>query len=124
MADQKITQEMLDAMPEETRNAVLATMAEAEKKETGRAQSLTPKVSAKGGVSTYGLGRWPVTLYLSQLAAFAEAFPAILDFAVANSAKLTVKDTENREALVQRVKAVRARIADPQPEAESEQSAS
>jgi len=30
------------------------------------AGKLTLKVSAKGALSIYGMGRWPVTLYLSQ----------------------------------------------------------
>lgn len=31
---------------------------------------LTLKVSEKGAVSVYGMGKWPVTLYLSQWEAF------------------------------------------------------
>jgi len=33
-----------------------------------RPRSLTIKTSAKGAVSVYGMGRWPVTLYQSQWA--------------------------------------------------------
>lgn len=109
----KITQEMLEAMDPATREAVLATMAQAEKAKGGNG-GVTPKVSAKGAVSTYGLGRWPVTLYLSQLATFAEGFAGILDFAVSHGSELTVKEGEDREALLQRVKAVRERISSPE----------
>ena len=39
---------------------------EALKRQTARAGSLTFKVSEKGAVSVYGLGRFPVTLYQEQ----------------------------------------------------------
>ncbi len=45
---------------------------------------LTFKVSAKGGVSVYGLGRFPVTLYASQwgrLFGFREKLEAFIQFA-------------------------------------------
>ena len=39
---------------------------EALKRETKRAGAVSLKVSAKGAVSVYGLGRFPVTLYKEQ----------------------------------------------------------
>ena len=54
-------------MSEPTKDELLARIAELEKqatsKKTGR---LEFKVSEKGGVSVYGLGRFPVTLYYEQ----------------------------------------------------------
>jgi hypothetical protein len=52
------------------------------------------KVSPKGGVSFYGLGRFPVTLYREQWIALAEKMAAILAFCEENKAKLSVKATK------------------------------
>lgn len=49
------------------------------------------KVSAKGAVSVYGLGRFPVTLYTSQMLALLANRDAIVAFIEANSATLTTK---------------------------------
>jgi hypothetical protein len=48
-------------------------------------------VSAKGAVSVYGLGRFPVTLYTSQMLALLANRDAIVAFIEANSATLTTK---------------------------------
>jgi hypothetical protein len=56
------------------------------------ARPLTMKVSDKGGVSVYGLGRFPVTLYAGQwdrLLADAERVRAFVD---ANRSILAVKE--------------------------------
>lgn len=55
---------------------------------------LTVKVSAKGAVSVYGLGRWPVTLYASQMERFLGHAEEIKAFMAANRGKLAVKPTE------------------------------
>jgi hypothetical protein len=52
---------------------------------------LTIKASAKGGVSVYGLGRFPVTLYKEQWERVGEIMPKINEFIVANSATLKTK---------------------------------
>ncbi len=49
------------------------------------------KVSAKGAVSLYGFGKWPVTLYKSQREKLFEKVPEIQAFIQANDAKLAVK---------------------------------
>lgn len=49
------------------------------------------KVSEKGAVSVYGLGRFPVTLYASQWEALLGRAPEIRDFIVKNTALLTTK---------------------------------
>jgi hypothetical protein len=49
------------------------------------------KVSEKGAISIYGMGRFPVTLYKSQFDALMEALPALQDFVKANEDKLAKK---------------------------------
>lgn len=53
---------------------------------------LTLKVSEKGGLSLYGLGRWPVTLYRSQWQRLLEHAPQIQEFIRVNSASLKDKE--------------------------------
>lgn len=50
------------------------------------------KVSEKGALSIYGMGRFPVTLYLSQFDALDKAWPNVQAFVSANRAKFTVKE--------------------------------
>jgi hypothetical protein len=52
---------------------------------------LTLKVGAKGGLSLYGLGRWPVTLYLSQWLALLSFVPQIIAFINEHRSELSVK---------------------------------
>ena len=55
------------SMAEPTKEELLARIAELEKQvATKKAGKLEFKVSEKGGVSVYGLGRFPVTLYAEQ----------------------------------------------------------
>lgn len=49
------------------------------------------KVTSKGGVSLYGLGRFPVTLYASQWLNLLESRDNILAFIELNKAQLAVK---------------------------------
>ncbi len=53
-----------------------ARIAELEAKLATRTK-ISFKVSDKGAISIYGMGRFPVTLYLSQFNALAAAIPAI-----------------------------------------------
>lgn len=53
---------------------------------------LTFKVGDKGGVSVYGLGRFPVTLYREQFERLLDAAPQIRAFIADNAAKLKVKE--------------------------------
>lgn len=77
-----------------TNEALLARIAELEAQVTA-AKAPKPvklKVSEKGAVSVYGLGRFPVTLYKGQwekLLAEAEAIKAFIE---ANQSRLTVKE--------------------------------
>ena len=49
------------------------------------------KVTDKGGVSAYGIGRFPVTLYKSQWEMLIQAGPELEAFLKTNAAKLTTK---------------------------------
>jgi len=62
---------------------------EALKQRSSRAVSL--KVSEKGGVSVYGLGRFPVTLYKEQWEKLLEMADDIRAFLRENAAKLKTK---------------------------------
>ncbi len=50
------------------------------------------KVSQKGGVSIYGFGKWPVTLYKSQWDKLFGMVPEIKQFIKDNESKLAVKE--------------------------------
>jgi hypothetical protein len=54
--------------------------------------SLSFKVSEKGGVSVYGLGRFPVTLYLEQWDALLSHAAELREFIEANKSRLKTKD--------------------------------
>lgn len=54
-------------------------------------KALTCKVSPKGAMSVYGLGRFPVTLYRGQWERLASAMPQLEAFIAANAALLAVK---------------------------------
>ena len=59
---------------------------------------LTMKVSLKGGLSVYKLGRWPVTLYKEQWVRLLDISDDIRQFIVDNGDKLTTKDNPNAHA--------------------------
>ncbi len=50
------------------------------------------KVGTAGGVSAYGLGRYPVTLYRSQWERLIRAIPALQDFIEAHASELKAKE--------------------------------
>ena len=68
----------------------LRTENEALKNRTAR--SITLKVSEKGGVSVYGLGRFPVTLYKEQWTRLLDMAAEIRAFIAENEGKLKSKD--------------------------------
>lgn len=55
-------------------------------------KGLSMKVSEKGGLSVYGLGRFPVTLYKEQWTKLLEMAEDIKSFIRANEDKLKTKD--------------------------------
>jgi hypothetical protein len=54
---------------------------------------LNIKVSEKGAVSVYGMGRFPVTLYKEQWLRLLEMAPEIRSFISENESKLKAKDS-------------------------------
>ena len=57
----------------------------------GAATGITMKVSEKGGLSVYGMGRFPITLYKEQWLRLLDMSDAIRAFIAANEATLKVK---------------------------------
>ena len=55
------------------------------------ARRITLKVSTKGAMSLYGLGRWPVTLYKSQWLRLIDMVPTIKTFITEHNAVLAEK---------------------------------
>ncbi len=66
--------------------------AENEALKAGKARPLSLKVSAKGAVSLYGLGRFPVTLYKEQWEKVLGMSGEIEAFLVAHVAELKTRD--------------------------------
>jgi len=65
--------------------------AENERLKSQRGRSATLKVSEKGGVSVYGLGRFPVTLYKEQWAKLLAMTDEIQAFIKEHDAELKAK---------------------------------
>jgi len=57
----------------------------------GAATGMIMKVSEKGGLSVYGMGRFPITLYKEQWLKLLDMSDAIRAFIAANEATLKVK---------------------------------
>jgi hypothetical protein len=57
-----------------------------------RVRGVSLKVSEKGGVSVYGLGRFPVTLYKEQWGRLLDMAEEIRAFIKENESKLKAKD--------------------------------
>jgi hypothetical protein len=58
----------------------------------GASSGVRMKVSEKGAVSVYGMGRFPVTLYKEQWLKLLDMAPEIRNFIAANEAQLKTKD--------------------------------
>ncbi len=58
------------------------------------AKGLSLKISEKGGVSVYGLGRFPVTLYKEQWTKLLGMADEIRAFITANDAQLKTKEAQ------------------------------
>lgn len=58
---------------------------------SSKADGLTFKVSEKGAVSVYGLGRFPTTLYAEQWAVLLQAGERLQAFIADNAGQLKVK---------------------------------
>ena len=57
----------------------------------GAATGITMKVSEKGGLSVYGMGRFPITLYKEQWLKLLDMADDIRAFIAANEGKLKAK---------------------------------
>jgi hypothetical protein len=83
-------------MAEPSYEELKAKIAELEKKGSGRRTgALEFRVGEKGGVSVYGLGRFPVTLYYEQWVRLLDATPELRAFLEENKAagKLKLRET-------------------------------
>ena len=67
--------------------------AENERLKHAHTRGVTLRVSEKGGVSVYGLGRFPVTLYKEQWAKLLDMADDIRRFIAENDAHLKTKGT-------------------------------
>ena len=79
-------------MGEEDLKAEVARLqAENERLKNQRGRAVSLKVSEKGGVSVYGLGRFPVTLYKEQWTKLLDMADEIRSFLRENDARLKSK---------------------------------
>jgi hypothetical protein len=82
-------------MSEPTKEELMARIAELEKKTAPRAKgSIDFRVGEKGGVSVYGLGRFPVTLYYEQWVRLLDASGDLRNFLEENKSRLKLKTPE------------------------------
>jgi len=81
-------------MAEPTYDELKAKLAELEKQVDTRKRSgaMEFRVSEKGGVSVYGLGRFPVTLYYEQWTRLLGAAEELKSFLEENKSKLKLKE--------------------------------
>lgn len=80
-------------MSEDDTKAELARLkAENERLKARQSRGLSLKVSEKGGLSVYGLGRFPVTLYKEQWTKLLEMADDIRAFLKENDARLKSKE--------------------------------
>lgn len=79
-------------MADPTKEELQARIAELEKQVSGRKLGrMEFRVSEKGGVSVYGLGRFPVTLYYEQWTRLLDSAEALRGFLEENKGKLKLK---------------------------------
>ncbi len=83
---------MSDSTQDETKSELERLRAENEALKQRSEKGLSLKVSQKGGVSVYGLGRFPVTLYKEQWVRLLDMADEIRGFIRENEAQLKSKD--------------------------------
>jgi hypothetical protein len=82
-------------MSEPSREELLAQIEELKKQAGSRKKgSLEFRVGEKGGVSVYGLGRFPVTLYYEQWIRLLDIAAELREFLEQNKSKLKLKTAE------------------------------
>jgi len=79
-------------MAEPTREELMARIAELEKQAGRPKGSLEFRVGEKGGVSVYGLGRFPVTLYYEQWIRLLDTANNLRAFLEENKSRLKLKE--------------------------------
>jgi hypothetical protein len=79
-------------MAEPTYEELKARVEDLEKKAGRRTGELDFKIGEKGGVSVYGLGRFPVTLYYEQWTKLLDPAGKIREFLEENKSKLKLKE--------------------------------
>ncbi len=80
-------------MPEQSKEELVARIAELEKQVGAKKRTgLEFRVGEKGGVSVYGLGRFPVTLYYEQWIRLLDAADGLRAFLEENKSQLKLKD--------------------------------
>ena len=77
---------------EELRLEIERLKAENEALKTPARGQISLKVSEKGGVSVYGLGRFPVTLYYEQWVRLLDQAKELREFLEENKSKLKLKE--------------------------------
>jgi uncharacterized small protein (DUF1192 family) len=86
------TEAQVKAYQAELEAKLAALQAENAKLKASKVGKLTLKVSEKGGLSVYGLGRFPVTLYAQQWERLLDMAETIRTFLAENKASLTTKE--------------------------------
>jgi len=82
-------------MAEPTKEELLARIAELEKQTQGRKRgAIEFRVGEKGGVSLYGLGRFPVTLYYEQWVRLLDASQDLRAFLEENKHRLKLREPQ------------------------------
>lgn len=82
-------------MAEPSYEELKAKLAEMEKQVQGRKRGAVEfRVSEKGGVSVYGLGRFPVTLYYEQWIKLLDQIDQLREFLEANKSAMKLKNPE------------------------------
>ena len=79
-------------MAEPTYEELKARLEQLEKQGPKRTSNLEFRVGEKGGVSVYGLGRFPVTLYYEQWIRLLDLSEQLRQFLEDNKSKLKLKD--------------------------------
>ena len=77
---------------DELKNELERLRAENERLKKGASRGTSLKVSEKGGVSVYGLGRFPVTLYKAQWKKPLDMSDEIRNYIAANESQLKAKE--------------------------------
>jgi hypothetical protein len=82
-------------MPEPSKDELLKKIAELEQQLNRRPTSLEFRVSDKGAVSVYRLGRFPVTLYYEQWVRLLDHAEELREFLESNKNKLKRKEQQD-----------------------------